>query len=210
MVRVFNFLLTKQAPAIIAERLNFAGQMVNLFSVRIHDIPAEGVRLATQWDAAALQVLLADVDQVVCAGEPVQLEVSLSRAGSTVVLQGLLRTAVRMACVRCLDECGVAIEGSFRYIFWPNTRRPAQHGHEELRQDDVEIVYMSGDEIDFRPLVREQIVLCLPQYPRCSERCPGLCPQCGAHLKESSCACAAGADRRRSPFSMLEQVKHKH
>jgi uncharacterized protein len=183
--------------------------MVKLFSVCMHDIPPEGVRLVTQWEPDTLEELLEDVAQVERVGAPLQLDVSLVRAGSNVVLQGALHAEVWMVCVRCLEACSVTLEAPFRYIFLPQAHASAAHDREELRQDELEIVCLSGEVIELRPLVREQIVLCLPQYPRCSETCPGICPQCGLHLKESSCACAAGADSPKSPFGILKHLKHK-
>jgi uncharacterized protein len=37
--------------------------------------------------------------------------------------------------------------------------------------------------------VREEVVLAMNPYVVCDPECPGLCPQCGANLKEGPCGC---------------------
>jgi uncharacterized protein len=43
---------------------------------------------------------------------------------------------------------------------------------------------VKGDLVDLEGAVRDAVVLALPQAPLCRDDCPGLCPQCGAHLAD--------------------------
>jgi uncharacterized protein len=59
----------------------------------------------------------------------------------------------------------------------------------ELSKEDLEECYYSGDMIDLDEILREQIILALPMYPRCVEECRGLCPVCGVDLNKETCDC---------------------
>ena len=37
--------------------------------------------------------------------------------------------------------------------------------------------------------IMEELALNLPPFTLCSEDCPGLCPKCGAKLKDGDCGC---------------------
>jgi uncharacterized protein len=43
---------------------------------------------------------------------------------------------------------------------------------------------VQDDLVDLEPVIRDALVLELPFQPLCSDDCPGLCPECGASLKE--------------------------
>lgn len=58
------------------------------------------------------------------------------------------------------------------------------------------------DFVDLTEDIREGLLLHIPGFPVCSERCKGLCPQCGADLNKGSCSCTAGG--RPNPWSALD------
>jgi uncharacterized protein len=45
--------------------------------------------------------------------------------------------------------------------------------------DEDEVARLIDNRIDLEPVVRDALVLALPQVPLCSEDCQGLCPECG-------------------------------
>jgi uncharacterized protein len=71
---------------------------------------------------------------------------------------------------------------------------------EELRREELGWSYYSGDEINFAPLIREQVMLALPTRPLCAEDCRGLCGGCGADLNCEVCQCSRTADDPRMAF----------
>jgi uncharacterized protein len=93
-----------------------------------------------------------------------------------VVVHGTVRTPWHGQCRRCLiDVEGVAVS-EIEELF-------QQHpSHEEA----VEIV---GDQIDLAPVVREYVLLDLPEAPLCREDCAGICPQCGIDRNTGTCDC---------------------
>jgi uncharacterized protein len=55
-----------------------------------------------------------------------------------------------------------------------------QHAEEEAYEGKV---------VDLDPILREQVLLELPEYPVCQEGCKGLCSACGKNLNEGECGC---------------------
>lgn len=180
------------------------------YSVRIDDIPHDGFRLATKWNAAALEEILGDTGGAFHIAEPLDLEVQFHVSGTQVILEGFFKTGLEIACVRCLKEFFLPLEIRFRYVFWPLPKEiPAEE--KELRSDELEVqYYKQGEPLDLRPLIAEQIYLHVPQYPHCADSCRGLCALCGANLNEAACSCSDGfRSRDASPFSVLKQLKKK-
>ena len=54
-------------------------------------------------------------------------------------------------------------------------------------------------------MVREEVLLAIPDAPLCRDDCPGLCPVCGADLQTAPCGCetAVGDDR----WAVLDQLR---
>jgi uncharacterized protein len=75
------------------------------------------------------------------------------------------------------------------------------------RSPDPEQTYpLMGDQLDLKPMARDAVLLELPQAPLCSERCPGLCPLCGADLNEGVCGCQTEVgDPRWAALDVLRQ-----
>jgi uncharacterized protein len=182
--------------------------MAAFYSIRIDDIPHDGFRLATQWDAAALEEILGETGGKLGIAVPLDLELQISLSGSQATLEGFFKTELTIACVRCLTEFAAPLEVRFRYIFLPISKE-APVEEKELRTDELEVQYYTpGEPVDLRPLVVEQVFLNMPEYPRCSENCRGLCPNCGTNLNEAACSCAGGFKTGdSSPFSVLKKLK---
>lgn len=106
------------------------------------------------------------------------IEVAVGATSSVdgIGVQGTVSTRWHDRCRRCLvDVDGIAIaevDEVFQY--------------DPAVDDAVAIV---GDQIDLAPIVREYVLLELPEAPLCREDCAGICPQCGADRNQSPCAC---------------------
>jgi uncharacterized protein len=93
-----------------------------------------------------------------------------------IVVHGTVSTPWHGQCRRCLrDVDGVAV-ADVEEIYQVDPRL----------EDAVAIV---GDQIDVAPVVREYVLLELPEAPLCRDDCAGICPQCGADRNESPCDC---------------------
>ena len=93
-----------------------------------------------------------------------------------VVVRGTVSTPWSGQCRRCLIE----VEGTSVSTIDELFQQHPQHG------DAVEI---TGDQIDLAPVVREYVVLDLPDAPLCRDDCAGICPNCGIDRNVGSCTC---------------------
>lgn len=115
-----------------------------------------------------------------------ELALRARRTGDKVELIGTVDAEVGFECDRCLKPLSVRVGQSFDLLYVP----PLKVGDErELDEDDLSIGFYQGETIDADDLVREQIELALPMARLCSEECEGLCPDCGANLNDTQCAC---------------------
>ena len=96
-----------------------------------------------------------------------------------VYVSGTVRGSLTGECGRCLrrdhasrSTCPIAE----LYAYADSTT--------EETTDEDEVGRMQGDLIDLEPAVRDAVVLTLPTNPLCRPDCPGLCPECGAHLAD--------------------------
>ena len=109
-----------------------------------------------------------------------------------IVVHGVVAAQATSQCSRCLADLGMSIASDVDEIY---QRVP--------ENDDV--YPLVGDQLDLRPMVREAVLLGIPEAPLCSPTCKGLCPICGVDLNRETCGCArpAGDDR----WAVLDQLK---
>jgi uncharacterized protein len=107
-----------------------------------------------------------------------ELDLSLTSASEGVYVSGSVRGTLSGECGRCLDEIGQSFDVPIGELY-----AYAQSSTEETTDED-EVGRMQGDLLDLEPAVRDAVVLTLPTNPVCRPDCPGLCPECGAHLAD--------------------------
>src|SRR4029450_9818840 len=84
-----------------------------------------------------------------------------SSSGITAV-EGTISTYAEMACTRCLDAISVPLTFDFvsRFVGTESFGRSGEH---ELHGDDLDYDAIEAEEIDLTDVVREQLLLNLPQ-----------------------------------------------
>lgn len=127
---------------------------------------------------------------------PVTARVKYAFDGSGFNVGGNVTAAFRSACARCGREFIEPFETEF------DERFEKEAGGE----DDA--YPFAGDEIDLNDLVRDAILLNMPNYSLCKEDCRGLCPVCGRDLNTGQCSCAREADEDETvnPFLRLRNL----
>lgn len=180
--------------------------------MRIHldQIKESGVTLAYAETADAFPVLSELIQGGVCEFlKPIETSLQVTRISDIVNVDGELNTTVRLACDRCLGEFTTDLESAFTLTYSQDFADPADaEGDEvELTSEEMGMMPIRGEEIDFRQGIQEQVVLALPLRALCSESCKGLCPQCGAELNRTECACSKVVPA--SKFAALRKLKLK-
>jgi uncharacterized protein len=101
---------------------------------------------------------------------------------------GTIDTAIELACTRCLQPIAESISIPFDVSFVAPEHFP-EAKEVEIKGEDLEADAFNGDRIDLKELVREQILLSLPEQLFCKEDCKGLCAKCGANRNLIDCNC---------------------
>jgi len=132
----------------------------------------------------------------VSAPVTVSLEGEVCPQGDRFRVSGHCRAEGSLACSRCLEPTPWVLEEDFvvDYRLSASTPLDAELG---LDDDDVNMVFIEGAELDLSELAAEQVLLALPMRHVCDESCAGLCPQCGANRnREGACSCEPEIDPR--------------
>ena len=127
-------------------------------------------------------------DQVLGIDTPVQVKMKIYRAGDKYVLDGELSGGFQVVCDRCLEAYHRELKTVFR-VFLALPLPETDQTEIELAEEDLEVDFIRGEEIDLDEIIREQIYLSLPMKSLCSGNCLGLCPICGSNLNAGNCQC---------------------
>ncbi|MGH3907031.1 MAG: YceD family protein [Pseudonocardiaceae bacterium] len=111
-------------------------------------------------------------------GDEVSLDLRLESVMEGVLVSGTATAPVAGECARCLDPLADRLEVELTELFaYPDTAT-------EETTDPEEVSRVVDDLVDLEPVVRDAVLLALPQAPLCQDDCPGLCPECGAKRAE--------------------------
>ena len=100
-----------------------------------------------------------------------------------IAVHGEVRVPWTGTCRRCLDELSGVAVADFDEVFQPELRATG------------EAIPFTGDQIDLAPIVREYVLLELPDAPLCRPDCPVIYPEYGAD-----------ADRRDPRWAALDDL----
>lgn len=159
----------------------------------IADIPEEGIEVDFHENVS--------IDSENPAA-PVSVRLSVTKTDSEVGIAGTVRAEIGLFCSRCLNGFRRSMELPVDVVYHP-AGEPGREQH-ELHDDEMDMGFYQGDEIDLQELVREQILLNMQMKPLCDEQCRGICPACGADLNAGPCGCQ---QKKVDPrFSVLKQL----
>lgn len=133
--------------------------------------------------------------------DDVRVNVTVHKTEDEAIVEGRLTARAKSTCVRCLDEFDVAIEEEFRRI---GKLVPTIQASEDTGDPDYLFLPASEPVWDLNAVVREIILLTIPENPLCREDCQGLCPRCGQNLNQKQCGCER--PRRNSQLAQLKDL----
>ncbi len=176
--------------------------------IQVKNIPAQGISLTYQKEFDEFIVLKELVERGECRFiEPIAIELAVEPERETIKVSGFFKTAVELPCSRCLTAFTFRLQRDFTMRYARGEDIAADRfGDEpeiELTAEQIGLSYYEDDEINFKDVVQEQIVLALPFKPLCREDCKGLCPHCGTDLNQGRCECAE--EQTRNPFAVLKE-----
>jgi uncharacterized protein len=139
--------------------------------------------------------LFADTDLRLAA--PVVVEGILTAAGpGRYFWRGRLGASVRFECRRCLVETVPALDVPVDVLFM-------ERGDVEEDETDVYVIPENARVLELQGMVREELVLAIPDGVLCRADCQGLCDQCGNDVNEGPCECARPVDPRWAALEAL-------
>jgi uncharacterized protein len=94
-----------------------------------------------------------------------------------ITVRGTVTMPWRTQCRRCLAEVSGLAVAEVDEIY-----------HDEARADD-DAFELAGDQIDLSSVVREYVLLELPDDRLCRDACAGICAICGADRNAVDCGC---------------------
>lgn len=113
---------------------------------------------------------------ILVPGSTVDIDLEAESMSDGVVVKGSIRAAFHGECRRCLSPLAGYIDVKVHELY-------------QVEVTDPDAFAIIGDQIDLVPMVRETVLLELPDAPVCRPDCAGLCPQCGIDLNVITCEC---------------------
>jgi len=106
----------------------------------------------------------------------------------------------KLACTRCLAPQEMEVKESFEILIVVDASsegyEAGEGGEHQLSERDLGLYRVETDEVELRPILLEQIQLCIPMRVVCGDDCRGLCPECGTNRNTTPCQCEPPTDPR--------------
>jgi uncharacterized protein len=112
---------------------------------------------------------------------PIEVQGTVTNTGEGFLIKAQLNFQYKVNCSRCLKEFVNSLETEVIEQYLP--------GSVAEEEDDLVFRY-SGDVIDLKDCISEQVLLALPMNFICTPECRGLCPECGIDLNHDQCKCS--------------------
>jgi uncharacterized protein len=158
----------------------------------VSEIPVEGL------DIELRETIKSDASSF-----PARAQMKIKKVGAEVVISGTIEADLELQCSRCLKDFRSMLTIPVNVVYNPVEILKGEDKH-ELKVDELDMGFYSGDELDLLDLVKEQIILNLSMKPLCSESCKGICLKCGTDLNANTCSCTdKGIDPRLEVLKKL-------
>ena len=112
----------------------------------------------------------------------------IEKTSAEVVVKGSITGDGEIECSRCLQP----VEQKLKIDFQANFVTPEHFSvdkENEVSVSDLDTDVLEGDRIDIKDIVREQVLLNVPEQVFCEPDCKGLCPKCGSNRNLIDCKC---------------------
>ena len=164
--------------------------------INIFDIPEEG--LEQDFD---LPVTINNKSKP----ESASVRLKLLRFKKKILVDGSVKAVVSLKCSRCLNDFPCPVDLNFREEYIPADETELE-SDQELSDDELDISFYKGEELDLAGIVNEQVLLEVPMKPLCNNDCRGICSRCGTEMNVQSCNCKDDhIDPRLAPLAKYKE-----
>lgn len=129
-----------------------------------------------------------DIDGEATIKSEIAFNGQVSRVNERTFVRGAIKADAEVDCTRCLEPVDRPIDITFEDVFVEAVAE-SDKDEVELAVEQLDEALLESEEIDLAEVVREQILLDLPEQIFCKEDCRGLCPQCGGNRNLIDCSC---------------------
>ncbi len=119
---------------------------------------------------------------------PIEYEVTVSKIGENLRVEGPVRCTMRLLCDRCLEAFPLPVNARLDIELAPKKDQPSLP-EAELTGEEMNLYYFEGDELELDPYIYEEVMLAVPIKALCDEACKGICPVCGKNRNTETCTC---------------------
>lgn len=119
---------------------------------------------------------------------PAGVSGEIRQKGQRVRVAGRVSGLVKVECDRCLKPVKLPVDSRFDVEYVTVEDYQAQQA-DELSQRDLELSIFDGVAIDIDDLVKEELLLAVPDQVVCDESCKGMCAVCGLNRNSNECEC---------------------
>lgn len=134
------------------------------------------------------------------------LTAEVTREGTRTDVRGKIKADAILDCTRCLEPIDRTFDLEFDDIFVDASEESTQD-ETEVGMEHLDEELLTGGEIDLKNVVREQLLLALPEQIFCKDDCKGLCPQCGENRNLIDCSC--DDDEVDPRWAALKEMKNR-
>ena len=128
------------------------------------------------------------MDERVRLQQPASVTGRIRTSGSEVRVSGTIDARVEVECDRCLKALEVAVSAKFALEYITGQEYESTQVA-ELSTEEMAVSVFDGEAIDVDEIVREQILLAVPDRALCKDDCKGICSNCGTDLNSGNCNC---------------------
>jgi len=171
--------------------------------IKIHDITDAGLSLDVTEEGNIIEGLASPLDFVFKT--PVKAHFDMMRSGREIQVVGSMEAGLGVVCSRCLKPFDYALETDFQIFYSLGAEKERE---KELLPADVDVNYITGEDLDTTEMLLAQLALDIPVKPLCRQDCFGLCARCGADLNAGPCSCPT-EEKHESKFAKLKDFKVK-
>jgi uncharacterized metal-binding protein YceD (DUF177 family) len=191
---------------------------MTVFEIPIREIEAESTILDRQLepDPEYLTELFSDIVDEYKIVDPDEFVIRLQLwcEEGTINVAGQVSGQFSYQCGRCLQDRQLEVDASVDSVLMPEQRYRAEYEvDEEIELDpaDLNVSFYSGEILDLAPIVRESVLLELPNYSPCTRETPDRCDEAYEKYVDRGSVEAldsSGIDLRWEPLKDIELDKN--
>jgi len=132
---------------------------------------------------------------------PVKVEGSIANTDEGMYLDCRIMTVIEDSCSRCLTNIQVEIDAQAQGFLVHEAEE------EEALEGEEDVFLYEGEVLNFHNIIRDTIIINIPQKLLCSDECKGICPGCGVDLNVEECKCSKEQKDERLTDPRFEKLK---